>query len=51
MNDLEYRSVIEYHAEQMVNLTVEPQPGYGLPKKETILKRIARMKELAENLE
>lgn len=51
MSDSEYRALIEHHAKQLLNLNQEPSLGYGLIKKEKIIERIARMRELAEGLE
>ena len=51
MTDPELRALIEHHAEKLCVLNVEPQSGYGIPKKDAIIKTIDRMKELAKELE
>lgn len=51
MTDLERRAVIEYHIGKLVNLTVEPQLGYGIIKKDTIVVGLERALELAKTLE
>ncbi len=51
MTENEYRALIEFHARELANLNEEPKPGYGVPKKDTILRHVNRMKELASNLE
>jgi hypothetical protein len=51
MKDMESRAAIEWHARQLLNLTSEPTPGYGFMKKESIVTRIRRMLELAEELQ
>lgn len=51
MTDMEYRALLEFHAKELQQLTRERSLGYGLLKKETILKHLERMQQLAENLE
>lgn len=51
MTDPEYRALLEYHARELSVLNKEPQPGYGLIKKLSIVERLRRMLQLAENLE
>lgn len=51
MTDNEYRALLEYHARELSKLNEEPQRGFGLIKKLSIVERLRRMIEIAENLE
>jgi hypothetical protein len=51
MKDMENRATIEWHARQLLTLTSEPVAGYGFVKKESIVTRIRRMLEIAEELQ
>lgn len=51
MTEQENRALIEYHARELSVLNKEPQPGYGTIRKLSIIERLRRMLQLAENLE
>lgn len=51
MTDLEYRSLIEFHAEQLTAVTKEPAAGYGVMKRDRVIEHAARLLELAQALE
>lgn len=51
MTDNETRALLEYHARELSKLNEEPKPGYGTIRKLSIVERLRRMLQLAENLE
>lgn len=51
MTDNEYRALIEHYAAKLISVSKEAREGYGLPKKDTIMTAVKRLRELADNLE
>jgi hypothetical protein len=51
MTSVEKRAAIQYHVGECTLLTHEPQTGYGLMKKESIIQHLKRALELAESLD